>query len=100
MTIEYIRYKISEEQQERFILAIQESCAILAAYPDCLAYELSRCEEDKTLFTWRIEWTSIEKHLHGFRKSGQFAEFFKLVKPYVSNIQEMNHYIGIIDSKK
>lgn len=98
MTVEYIRYKISDEQRKLFIQAIESACKILIAYPDCLGYQLSHCEEDKANFIWRIEWTSVDRHLNGFRKSDQFMQFFTLVKPFFSNIQEMNHYETLIQS--
>ena len=92
MTIEYIRYRIAAEQQPAFIEAIRNANQLLANAPDCLGYQLSHCEEDTELFIWRIEWTSVERHLNGFRKSPEFGAFFQLVKPFYTSIQEMNHY--------
>ena len=92
MTVEYIRYRIAEDQQTAFIEAIRSANHLLAAAPDCLTYQLAHCEEDPTLFIWRIEWTSVERHLNGFRKSAEFGAFFQLVKPFYTSIQEMNHY--------
>lgn len=92
MIVEYIRYRIAEEQQPAFIEAIRSANQILAAAPDCLDYQLTHCEEDPTLFIWRIEWVSVGRHLNGFRKSPEFGAFFQLVKPFYSDIQEMNHY--------
>lgn len=92
MTVEYIRYRIADEQQPAFMEAIRQANQLLATAPDCLRYELTHCEEDAELFTWRIEWTSVERHLQGFRKSPEFGAFFRLVKPFYQSIQEMNHY--------
>jgi quinol monooxygenase YgiN len=66
MTVEYIRYKITTDKQKQFIQAIENACEILAAHPDCLNYQLSHCEEDRTNFIWRIEWTSVDRHLNWF----------------------------------
>ena len=92
MTVEYIRYRIAAEQQPAFTQAISSANQLLAQAPDCLSYQLSHCDEDPELFIWRIEWTSVERHLNGFRKSAQFGAFFQLVKPFYQSIQEMNHY--------
>ncbi|MCB2377609.1 antibiotic biosynthesis monooxygenase [Hymenobacter sp. BT635] len=92
MTVEYIRYRIAAEQQPVFVQAIGSANELLAQAPDCLNYQLSHCEEDPELFIWRIEWTSVERHLNGFRKSPAFGAFFQLVKPFYQSIQEMNHY--------
>ncbi|TGD82915.1 putative quinol monooxygenase [Hymenobacter wooponensis] len=96
MTVEYIRYRIAEEQQPAFMEAIRSAHQLLAAAPDCLNYQLAHCEEDPSLFIWRIEWTSVEQHLIGFRKSPEFGAFFQLVKPFYQSIQEMNHYAVVM----
>jgi quinol monooxygenase YgiN len=92
MTVEYIRYRISAEQQPAFLEALRAANQLLAASPDCLRYELAHCEEDPARFVWRIEWVSVERHLQGFRKSAEFGAFFQLVKPFYEGIEEMQHY--------
>lgn len=92
MTIEYIRYKVTEEQRQEFVDAYKDASNELNASVFCNAYELSECEEEAGQFILRIEWTSTEEHLNGFRKSEVFQTFFTKVKPYFSNIQEMRHY--------
>jgi len=96
VSIEYIRFKIDEELQIKFIHAVREACKIMAAYPDCMEYEVAQCEEDKTLFVWRIIWTSTDAHLNGFRKDKIFEPFYELMQPFVEFILEMNHYNKII----
>ncbi|MEO6730198.1 MAG: antibiotic biosynthesis monooxygenase family protein [Ferruginibacter sp.] len=92
MTIEYIRYKVTEEQRQVFIDTYKDASKELDASEFCLAYELAECEEEAGQFIVRIEWTSTDEHMNGFRKSELFPAFFKKVKPYFSNIQEMRHY--------
>lgn len=92
MVIEYIRYKVESSQRESLIAAYTEAAAQLDASPYCLAYELTECEEEAGQFMLRIEWTSTEEHLLGFRKSELFPSFFASVKGFFTNIQEMRHY--------
>lgn len=92
MTIEYIRYKVSEEQRQEFIAAYKDASKELESSAFCIAYELSECEEESGRFILRIEWTSTEEHLQGFRKSELFPLFFSKIRPYFENIQEMRHY--------
>jgi quinol monooxygenase YgiN len=96
MSIEYIRFKIEEENCKDFIKTIRQACEIIADYPDCLNYEVTRCEEDALLFIWRIEWTSTNAHINGFRKHKTFESFYKLMQPFINSISEMNHYKKII----
>lgn len=92
MTVEYIRYKVEPAQRENFLNAYREASAQLKASPYCIRYEISECEEEPGQFMVRIEWTSTEDHLNGFRKSMEFRTFFTSVKPFFENIQEMRHY--------
>lgn len=92
MTVEYIRYKVTEEQRQAFIDTYKDASQELEASEFCMAYELTECEEKAGQFILRIEWTSTEEHLNGFRKSDIFPLFFAKVKPYFNNIQEMQHY--------
>jgi quinol monooxygenase YgiN len=102
MIIEYIRYKVTPEQKQDFIQAYKDASKELDASNFCIAYELAECEEEEGQFILRIEWTSTEDHLKGFRKSGLFPSFFVKVRPYFNNIQEMRHYklIESVRSKK
>ncbi|HYO94042.1 MAG TPA: antibiotic biosynthesis monooxygenase family protein [Polyangiaceae bacterium] len=90
MIIEYIRYQVSDAQT--FTDAYTRAQASLDASPQCLAYELSRCTEDDTFFTLRIEWDSLAGHLEGFRKSPEFGPFLAAIRPFIGQIQEMRHY--------
>jgi truncated hemoglobin YjbI/quinol monooxygenase YgiN len=91
-TVEYIRYLIPEDRSAEFLAAYTRAAAQLAAAPQCVDYELARCEEDFEHFVLRITWTSTEDHLEGFRKSELFEDFLAEIRPYISDIQEMRHY--------
>jgi quinol monooxygenase YgiN len=92
MIVEYIRYKVEQEQREGFVQSYANASKQLDESEHCLGYELTECEEEPGQFMLRIEWTSTEEHLNGFRKSNIFPAFFAHIKPYFSNIQEMRHY--------
>ncbi|WP_251094680.1 antibiotic biosynthesis monooxygenase [Streptomyces sp. Caat 7-52] len=91
-TVEYIRYRVPEQQSAEFLAAYTRAAAQLAAAPQCTDYELARCEEEPESFVLRITWTSTKDHLEGFRKSELFPPFFAEIKPYVRQIEEMRHY--------
>ncbi|ANP49096.1 truncated hemoglobin YjbI/quinol monooxygenase YgiN [Streptomyces griseochromogenes] len=91
-TIEYIRYRIPEQRSADFLSAYTRAAAQLAAAPQCVDYELTRCEEDPEHFVLRITWTSTRDHLEGFRTSERFPPFLAEIRPYVEDIEEMRHY--------
>lgn len=92
VTVEYIRYRIPEAGAAEFQDAYRRAGRVLATAPQCLDYELTRCEEDPEYHVLRIRWTSTSDHLEGFRHSAAFAEFFACIRPYVDDIEEMRHY--------
>jgi quinol monooxygenase YgiN len=112
MIIEYIRYKLnaqpttSEEGGAEgvagaFEAAYRAASPSLDASPRCLGYELSRCVEEPSRYILRIEWDSVEGHMAGFRRSPEFAPFLAAIKPYISQIEEMQHYslTSVVSSK-
>lgn len=92
MSIEYIRYTISSDRHEQFVRDYARAGEVLQASPHCLGYELTQGEEEPDNFILRIEWSSTQDHLEGFRKSEDFAKFLGYVRPYYNDIQEMKHY--------
>nr|WP_205740826.1 antibiotic biosynthesis monooxygenase [Haloactinopolyspora alba] len=92
MIIEYIPYRISDHDAAEFVAAYRRAAESLAAAPECVDYELTRCMEDPEHFVLRITWTSVEAHLEGFRRGPSFRAFFAEIQPYVGAIEEMRHY--------
>ena len=92
MTIEYIRYDLVTHQPEELIDAYAVAAQSLRAAPECMAFELARCEEAPRSFVLRIEWQSTAAHLQGFRRGPQFPAFLAAIKPFIGEIAEMRHY--------
>ncbi len=92
MIVEYIRYRIPDEQADAFRAAYTRAADVLDADEHCLGYEVSRGHEEPENWVVRITWDSLEGHEQGFRKAPHFAGFFAAVRPYVGAIQEMEHY--------
>ncbi len=92
MIVEYIRYTIDGDSAEAFEAAYTRARESLDASVHCLGYELTRCVEEPSSYTLRIEWDSKEGHERGFRGSGEFQQFLPHIRPFVGDIQEMRHY--------
>ncbi|MFF3639944.1 antibiotic biosynthesis monooxygenase [Streptomyces sp. NPDC002564] len=91
-TVEYTRYRIPADRSAEFLAAYTHAAVPLAAAPQCVDYELTRCEEDFEHYVLRITWTSTEDHLTDFRGSELSEEFLAHVRPYVGYIEETRHY--------
>ena len=92
MIVEYIRYRIDQEQAGAFEEAYRLAAVPLAASAHCVDYELSRCVEEPERYVLRIRWDSLDGHLQGFRGSEEFRDFVAHVRPFVPMIEEMQHY--------
>jgi quinol monooxygenase YgiN len=99
MIVEYIRYKLADDATEShetasvgFEAAYRAASSSLDASPHCLGYELSHCMDEQSRYILRIEWDSVDGHLTGFRRAPEFASFLAAIKPYISQIEEMQHY--------
>ncbi|MEV4252478.1 antibiotic biosynthesis monooxygenase [Spirillospora sp. NPDC049652] len=92
MIVEYIRYRIGGADAAGFEAAYARAAASLAAAPQCVDYELSRCVDEPECYVLRITWTSADAHLKEFRTGEHFPPFFAEIRPYVERIEEMRHY--------
>lgn len=92
MIVEYIRYGIPAQDAAAFEADYGKAGLSLDASPHCMGYELSRCLDEASCYILRIEWDSVEGHMQGFRRSGDFQQFFSAIKPWVNRILEMRHY--------
>lgn len=92
MIVEYIRYQLSNHTPAELTGAWETAAEHLRSFEGCLAYELGVCVEEPTHVIVRIQWTSIEAHTEGFRKSDSFRPFLKLIRPFFNEIAEMRHY--------
>lgn len=72
--------------------AYVDAAPILAEAPNSLGYDVAGCVEEPGVVVVRMRWDSAEGHLKGFRGSGQFRQFFVLVRPFFDAIEEMRHY--------
>lgn len=92
MIVEYIRYRVPQENAAEFEDAYRRAAVPLAEAPQCVDYDLTRCAEEPGVYILRITWTSAEDHLQGFRGGPHFPRFFAEIRPYVQHIEEMRHY--------
>ncbi|WP_110945524.1 antibiotic biosynthesis monooxygenase [Streptomyces avicenniae] len=93
MIVEYIRYRIPEQDRRTaFEQAYATAAAQLDLAPQCLAYELSHGVEEPERYVLRIEWTSVADHEQGFRGGPYFPPFLAAVRGWIGDIEEMKHY--------
>ena len=93
MIVEYIRYQLTHHEPEALVEAYGAAAASLRAAPECLGFDLARCEEDPKSLVLRILWTSGEAHMKSFRGGPNFPPFLAAIRPFIDEIAEMRHYV-------
>jgi heme-degrading monooxygenase HmoA len=91
VVVEYIRYRVPKGRNDEFEAAWTRAQDVLDDAPE-RAYEVTRGIEEPGNYIVRIEWSSLEDHEQGFRRSAGFGPFFAAVKPFFDQIEEMRHY--------
>ena len=91
MIVECIRYQADPGRAQAIVDAYRAAMPHLRAAPECLAQEVAVCEEDGGAVTVRLVWTSTKAHLQGFRRGPHVPPFFRLVRPFESDIAEVRH---------
>ncbi len=92
MIVEYIRYTLKDSTPASLLAAYTAAATHLRDAPECLAYEMTVCEEAPATCILRIEWASSAAHMHGFRLGPHFPPFLALIRPFIGEIVEMRHY--------
>jgi len=92
MITEYIRYHLTTHTPDALVQAYEQAGEHLRAAPECQGYSLAQCREEPAAFVLRIDWTSADAHMEGFRRGENFPPFLALIRPFVGEITEMRHY--------
>jgi len=92
MIVEYIRYRLKPDTVDDFVASYERAMVPLMRSPYALSFEVTQCVEEPDCMIVRIDWTSRDDHMKGFRRSEEFKDFFVQIKPWLNNIEEMRHY--------
>lgn len=92
MIVEYARYQLINKPAAELLAAYREAGLSLAAAPECLGYELSRCVDQPGCVVVRTVWRSARDHRERFRNGPHFPRFFSHVRPFIGDVVEMRHY--------
>lgn len=81
---------------ERDFTIAQEMIASMKGYN---WHELHRCIEVQHRYLLLVEWKTLEDHTIGFRQSGEYSEWKKLLHHYYSPFPTVEHYEKVAECK-
>lgn len=75
-----------------FEVAFDRAKSIISSMPGFQGLTLSRCIENAGTYLLLVEWERLEDHTEGFRGSGDYQEWRKLLHHFYSPFPTVEHY--------
>ena len=95
MILEAFILDIVPERVDDFHNDFVKASAVIARSPGYLSHTLQQCVEQPARHLLQIRWQSLEAHMDVFRGSELYAEWSKLVHPYIAAKPEVLHYTQV-----
>jgi len=95
MILESAVLEVKRDQTRQFEAAFRQAERIIAASPGYLSHELRRCLEKPNLYLLLVRWRTLEDHTEGFRKSGPYQEWKRLLHHFYDPFPTVEHYESV-----
>ena len=87
---------IRPAEEKAFERDIATASRLIASAEGYISHQLRRCIEKKGRYILLVEWTSLEAHTEGFRKSPAYLEWRKLLHHYYDPFPVVEHYSSVL----
>ena len=98
MILEVAVLDVKTGQGCEFETVFGEAQHIIASMPGYVSHQLQKCIEKPDRYLLLVSWRNLEDHTVGFRESGQYQEWRRLLHNYYEPFPEVEHYTGVYDS--
>lgn len=92
MILEVAILQIKPGESKAFELAFLEAQLIISSTKGYISHELKKCIEKEDQYLLLVNWTSVEAHEIGFRKSEKYQEWRKLLHHFYDPFPTVEHY--------
>jgi len=93
--LEVAKLDVRPGQEARFEAAFAEAEGIIASIPGYLGHELQRCIEIPNRYLLLVHWSTLEDHTEGFRQSGSYQEWKRLLHHFYDPFPTVEHYTAL-----
>lgn len=97
MIYELAHIEVIPGKEAEFRDAVAEALPHLLGAHGCRNARLARSIEHPSRFRLIVEWDELEDHTVGFRNSGAFTEWRRIVSPYFASLPEVEHLDMVIE---
>ena len=99
MILEVAILDVIPAQEQDFESAFEKASPIIASMPGYISHQLQRCVEKQNRYILLVNWEKLEDHTAGFRGSGQYQEWRKLLHHFYDPFPTVEHYEVMQDYK-
>ncbi len=92
MILELAILEIKEGQLSEFESNLEKAQSVINQSEGYIGHEFQQCMEEPNKYILLIQWTSLEAHEEGFRKSELFKEWRGLIGSYFASAPTVQHY--------
>ncbi|MFC9553550.1 antibiotic biosynthesis monooxygenase family protein [Rhodococcus sp. NPDC056960] len=92
MILEHAVLQVKPGVATEFESAFGQAKRIISGMPGFRSLRLSRCQERPERFLLLVEWDTLEDHTVGFRGSGEYQEWRRLLHHFYDPLPTVEHY--------
>ena len=92
MILESAILDVNLSRTKEFEAAVAKAQSIISSAKGYFSRELQRCIENPRRYLLLLRWRSLEDHTEGFRKSGPYQEWRRLLHYFYEPFPAVEHY--------
>jgi heme-degrading monooxygenase HmoA len=92
MILEVAILDVIPGQEDDFQSAFAKASPIISSMQGYVSHQLQRCVEKQNRFILLVNWETLEAHTIGFRGSGEYQEWRKLLHHFYDPFPTVEHY--------
>ncbi len=92
MILEVAVLDVKPGQEPAFEADFCTASSLIASISGYAGHELRRCIEKENRYILLVTWQKLEDHTKGFRQSGAYQEWKRLLHPYYDPFPIVEHY--------
>jgi len=96
MVLEHAVLEVVPGREASFEEAFATAKGIIATASGFRSLSLSRCVEHGNRYLLQVEWETLEDHTEGFRGSGAYQEWRRLLHHHYDPFPVVEHYEAVV----
>lgn len=100
MIMELAILQVKEGEENNFERDFNIAGQYISSIEGYKGHTLKKCLEHKNKYVLLVDWETLEAHEVGFRQSGVYQKWKKMLHHYYSPFPEVEHYQTILENKK